>query len=124
MKKALIIAGVVVLIAAAFFAGRWTTPSPFMFNGGPSAGPDAGQFDRSFQVQGLGATFSGEVISVDEGRFSITGDEERIFEIDANTRLTTFGSLEGLKLGDRVEVICGADSQVATSITVMNYLGQ
>jgi hypothetical protein len=124
MKKALLVVGVLVLAAAAFFAGRWTAPGPMMFTGGPGPNAGAGQIDRPFQVQGLGETFTGEISSVEDGRFSITGDEERAFEIDANTRLTTFGSMEGLKLGDIVEVVYEADSNVAISITVMNYFGE
>lgn len=126
MKRALLILGVIALIVLAFFAGRLLPRGEFM-RIGAGGGPEInGEIDRPFMVEGgPGERASGEVVALDSTSVTIqTEDGEMIFQIDANTRITNFGTLAGLQIGDSVEIAYETSDtgMLALSITITNYL--
>jgi hypothetical protein len=125
MKKTILILGVVALIVVAFLAGRfYSTRGQFFTAGGPP--PIGGALDRSFMVEaGSGDRFSGEVTLLDESSLTVQGEDgEMVFLVDANTRVTNFGNLAGVQVGDSVDVSYESATSAATalSVTVTNYL--
>lgn len=122
MKQAWIVVGVLVLVIAAFFAGQFLS-RPFLM------APRDGQIMRDASNGGFmeispdGETFNGSVLAIENNTITIgNGSEQFIFQIASDTRLIDIGELDGVQVGDTVEVIYQGEAEgfVALNITSQN----
>ncbi|MGH2582683.1 MAG: hypothetical protein ACRDFQ_07290 [Anaerolineales bacterium] len=127
MRKALLIAGGIVLLALAFFAGRFTGRGQFFVNGPPRFN---GNQQAPFVIEGepqFSESSAGEVSGLNEDSLTVQRDgEEMTFAIDANTRFITFGASVVIQVGDAVDVRYQLETaeSLAVSVTLTDYLSQ
>lgn len=122
MKNVWIAIGLLGLLVVAFLAGQFFSRGQFLGAGGPPAFRGAGQpgFD---QIEFSGESFGGEVTDIDDASFVVQDqDEQFTFQINGETRFISIGTVDGLQVGETVEVIYQADDGdlVALSITSQN----